>query len=242
MSRRNFTGVLLIGLVGVLAAVLIWRRIDPFDTSTSNVLIGEYLRNPAKRPPLINDALEECEGAPFALPSSGLIGLMYGDTAGPYSTTRKHTGIDIFGNGDAGTVPIYAVYDGLLSRLADWRSSVIIRHEDPLQAGRFIWTYYTHMASEDGNTSFVAPQFLAGVAAVPVKKGTLLGYQGEYAGSGSPIAMHLHFSVVLSDNDGSFLNEADLANTLDPSLYFGLPMRLEDGVGERPLGCLNSNP
>ena len=54
--------------------------------------------------------------------------------------------------------------------------------------------------------------------------------------------MHLHFSVVLSDNDGSFLNEADLANTLDPSLYFGLPMRLEDGVGERPLGCLNSNP
>jgi hypothetical protein len=34
--------------------------------------------------------------------------------------------------------------------------------------------------------------------------------------------MHVHFSVVMSDTDGSFLNESRIQNVLDPSPYFGL--------------------
>jgi murein DD-endopeptidase MepM/ murein hydrolase activator NlpD len=237
MKRRYLFATLVIGLVVVFAAVLLFRRLDPLNTSQSNNLIAEYLYNPERRAPLMNAALEQCPNAPFALPSSGLIGLMYADTARPYSTTRQHTGIDIFGNGDVGTVPIYAAYDGWLTRLPDWKSSVIIRHDDPLQAGRTIWTYYTHMASEDGNTSYIVPQFPADTREMPVKKGTLLGFQGLYAGTGGAIAMHLHFSVVLADSAGSFLNEAELGNTLDPSPYFGMKMRLADDTGERPLRC-----
>jgi hypothetical protein len=70
-----------------------------------------------------------------------------------------------------------------------------------------------------------------------VRQGELLGYQGEFAGAGAPIAMHLHFSIVRSGADGQFLNEAVLANTLDPSPYFGLRLRLEDEPQPRPLAC-----
>jgi murein DD-endopeptidase MepM/ murein hydrolase activator NlpD len=178
-----------------------------------------------------------CPGAPFILPSDGLIGLLWNDPAGPYTILNTHTGLDIFGDGGPGSVPVYAAYDGYLSRLAGWRSSVIIRHDDPLLPGRIIWTYYTHMASRDGAQSFIVPDFPAGTAGVWVTQGTLLGYQGEYAGSSpAPIGLHLHFSIVLSDDDGAFLNEARLSSTLDPSPYLGMPLNIADWP-QRPITC-----
>jgi hypothetical protein len=177
-----------------------------------------------------------CGTAPFILPSSGFIGLLWRDPAPPYSDGRRHTGIDIFGLGAPNTVPIVAVYEGWLTRESDWKSTVIIRHDDPLQPGRTIWTYYTHMANRAGNVSFIAPNFPAGTTNLFVKQGTLLGYQGEYAGSGNPIAMHVHMSIVTSDSVGDYLNEAILANTLDPSPYFGLPLSI-DANPKRPILC-----
>ena len=82
----------------------------------------------------------------------------------PYNILRRHTGLDIFGDGAPGTVPVYAAYDGYLTRLPDWKSTVIIRHDDPLQPGRTIWTYYTHMASQDGEILVCRRRFPTGDA------------------------------------------------------------------------------
>ena len=46
-------------------------------------------------------------------------------------------------------VPVYSASDGFLTRQADWKSSLIIRvPDDPLQPGRQIWIYYTHIADQ----------------------------------------------------------------------------------------------
>jgi murein DD-endopeptidase MepM/ murein hydrolase activator NlpD len=204
--------------------------------SDSNDYIREWLRQPESRPRLTTEHNAPCAGAPFLLPSTGFIGLLYADPARPYSGLRRHTGIDIFGDGGVGEVPIYAAYDGYLTRQDGWLSTVIIRHDDPLEAGRTIWTYYTHMANEAATESYVDPAFPPGTEEVFVAQGTLLGYQGDYNGTGPRIATHLHFSIVLSDDEGGFRNEAILANTLDPSPYFGLPLNIDD-TPSRPIRC-----
>ncbi|MEZ4668578.1 MAG: M23 family metallopeptidase [Anaerolineae bacterium] len=206
--------------------------------SNSNDNIGQWFDDPAARPSLttaMNRTI--CPGAPFILPSDGLIGLLWNDPAGPYTVFNPHTGIDVFGDGEAGEVPVYAAFDGLLTRHSDWIASVIIKHDDPLQEGRAIWTYYTHMASRDGAHSFIVPAFAAGVEDIPVKQGDLLGYQGEFAGVGRPpIGLHVHFSIVTSDDEGNFKNEAVIGNTLDPSPYLGMPLNIA-GWPQRPIHC-----
>ncbi len=68
--------------------------------------------------------------------------------------------------------------------------------------------------------------------------GTLLGYQGNYSGTaGNPTGVHLHFSIVLDDGEGRFLNELEISNTLDPSPYFNLALNEKDNPGDIP-GCL----
>lgn len=207
--------------------------------STSNGYIRQWLRGDVDRDSWITDNAEPCPDAPFLLPSAGFIGLLYADPGRPYNGLRRHTGVDIFGDGAPGEIPIVAAYDGYLTRLDDWRSTVIIRHDDPLQPGRIIWTYYTHMANVDGTESFIVDDFPPGTHEQFVAQGTLLGYQGEYAGTGAPIAMHAHFSIVESDADGSFKNEALLSNTLDPSPYLGLAVNVDD-VPIRPIQCAES--
>jgi peptidoglycan LD-endopeptidase LytH len=238
MKRRWIILIVLL-LISAGLAVVTWRYLLPWYSNTlsgSNEVIGRWFESRANRPALTN-LRTQCPGAPFLLPSEGLIGLLWNDPAAPYSIRATHTGLDIFGDGQPGTAPVYAVADGLLSRSGDWLSSVIIRHDDPLVPGRVIWSYYTHMASRDGSTSYIAPRFPADTFGVPVEQGDLLGYQGEYAGVGRPpIGLHLHFSLVLSAEDGSYLNEAVLANTIDPSPYFGMPLTILDEP-PRPIPC-----
>jgi peptidoglycan LD-endopeptidase LytH len=69
-----------------------------------------------------------------------------------------------------------------------------------------------------------------------VSQGTLIGYQGDYSPP-FPVAVQLHLSIVTSEADGSFKNEAILDNTLDPSPYFGFDMNA-DNRPERPVRCL----
>ncbi len=132
--------------------------------------------------------------------------------------------------------PVVAAYSGYLSRLPDWKSSLIIRlPEDPLQPGRQIWTYYTHMADADGG-SYISPEYPPGTSEVYVEAGTPLGYQGNYSGDpDNPTGVHLHFSIVLDDGLGSFRNELEMRNTLDPSPYFQLPLNAELNRGEIPV-------
>jgi hypothetical protein len=177
-------------------------------------------------------SLSQCEGAPFVVPTDGWIGILYGDSI---LGTTNHSGLDIFGLEGNGVTPVYAAYDGYLTRLPEWTSAVIIRHpEDPLIPSRQIWTYYTHMADAEGN-GYILPQIPPGTYELPVKQGSLLGYQGDYTSKPWGIDTHLHFSIVLDNGSGQFLNETDIANTIDPSPYLG--MRLNARCGDRPPVC-----
>lgn len=233
MRKNIIRGLLILLVIGLGVLWLGYRWWT--GGSDSNAFIRRWLTNPNENPNWSTPELTQCPDAPFIIPTEGFIGLLWGDTALPYNPLRRHTGLDIFGNGESGTIPVYAVYDGYLSRLDDWFSTVIIRHDDPLQAGRQIWTYYTHMASRDGSTSYIVEDFPQGTFSTFVEQGTLIGYQGEYS-PGLGVAMHLHISIVTSEPDGSFRNEALIENTLDPSPYFGMDVSL-DGASQRPPRC-----
>jgi len=204
--------------------------------SNSGAAIRRWFSDPANRRELSTALRAPCPGAPFLLPTEGLIGLLWRDPSGPYHIFRRHTGLDIFGDGAPGTVPVVAAYAGTLTRLEGWVSSVIIRHDDPLHPGRTIWTYYTHMASRDGDTSYILDRFPPGTSEVWVEQGDLLGYQGDYSGSAIPVGTHLHFSIVQSEPDGSFKNESSLGNTLDPSPYLGMNLNIASRP-DRPITC-----
>ena len=192
----------------------------------------------AARESLIVSRREACPGAPFILPADGFIGLLYDSSGGPYTRANPHQGIDIFSHdkNTPGLIPVYAAYDGYITREDDWRSTLIQRvPDDPLQAGRQIWLYYTHMAGSDGD-DFIGEAFPPGAREVFVEQGTLLGYTGNYNGN-SPrsIWVHLHFSVVKDDGAGRYLNELEFENTLDPSPYLG--MAVNDACALPAPGC-----
>jgi polysaccharide pyruvyl transferase WcaK-like protein len=42
------------------------------------------------------------------------------------------------------------------------------------------------------------------------------------------VGVHLHFSIVRDDGSGKYLNELEINNTLDPSLYFGLNLNAKN--------------
>jgi peptidoglycan LD-endopeptidase LytH len=168
----------------------------------------------------------QCEEAPFILPTDGLIGFIWDDSFRP---GHRHSGLDIFSGTDVGITRITAAYPGYLTRQSDWKSTVIIRvPQDPLQPGRQIWVYYTHMADTQGN-SFISDQFPAGTRDVFVEAGTYLGLMGNYSGDPlNPVGVHLHVSIVEDDGLGNFKNELDIKNTYDPSPYFGLPLNANE--------------
>lgn len=241
--RRRREGLLLAVAVLLLgaAAYVAYQRLPPRAlTAEPNAALVRWFDDPASRPELTTAFDEPCPGYPFLVPSSGFVGgLPWNAPYGPYNLLNPHPGIDLFGVGEPRSVPVVAAYDGWLTREADWVSTVILRHDDPLHPGETIWTYYTHMANLSGTESYILLEFPPGTDQAPVEQGDLLGYQGVYnGGPGSyRIAMHLHFSLVRSDADGSYRNEAVFANTLDPTPYLGLPLNNPDGA-QFPLRCL----
>ena len=226
MIRKPRSKKLIIILIAVaillagVGAIWLYRTYYSSDGRTRAVI--DFIRDPDSMADLKVPALSACGDAPFLMPTEGMIGYLWDDSFRP---GHHHTGIDIFAGTDVGITPIYAAYDGYLTRLSDWKSTVIIRiPSDPLQPDRQIWTYYTHMADPEGNP-LVDAAFPPGTEELFVTAGTLLGYQGNFSGTpGSPTGVHLHFSIVLDDGHGHFLNELEIANTLDPSPYLGLPL------------------
>ena len=214
---RWFVGILIVLIL--VGGYFVYQRISPNAIRSARVLA--WLNDPQAHPDWAMQAGERCAQAPFIFPTDGFVGYLWGDS---FRLGHKHQGIDIFGGRDLGVTPIVAAYPGYLTRLPEWKSSVIIRlPEDPLFPGRQIWTYYTHMADPQGN-SFIVERFPAGISEVYVEAGTLLGYQGNYSGDPfNPTGVHLHFSIVL-DEDGHFRNELEFNNTLDPSPYLGLSL------------------
>jgi murein DD-endopeptidase MepM/ murein hydrolase activator NlpD len=236
LTRRRMTFLLLALLLlagGYLALTLLRQAGGPAVRRFLSWQSG----NEATRAALITVQREACPGAPFILPADGFVGLLYADPRGPYSASSPHQGIDIFSNSDPGVTPVYSAAAGYVTREPGWVSSLIQRlPDDPLQPGRPIWLYYTHMASRDGE-SFIQPAFPPGTSGLFVEQGTLLGYTGDYNGA-SPRSVwtHLHFSVVRDDGRGNYTNELEFANTLDPSPYLGMEVSYERA--EEAAGCL----
>lgn len=221
----------------VFVAVLIIGAYTLFRGPLSNIhrtrKVLAFIRNPQAYQDAVMPALKRCNNAPFIMPSTGLIGFLWGDSFRP---GHQHQGIDIFAGTEVGKTAVYAAYDGYLTRMAEWKSSVIVRiPSDPLQPDRQIWTYYTHMADQAGN-SLIVPDLPPGTTERYITAGTLLGYQGNYSGSpSSPTGVHLHFSIVMEDGEGKFMNELEINNTLDPSPYFGLQLNGRENKDQIPV-------
>jgi murein DD-endopeptidase MepM/ murein hydrolase activator NlpD len=193
----------------------------------------QWIRNPESHPDWKLAAGAQCGTAPLLFPTDGFAGFLWGD---PFGFRKTHQGIDVFAGTDVGIAPVIAAYPGYLTRQADWKSAVIVRvPDDPLQPGRQIWLYYTHMADQFGN-SFISSEFPAGTYEKLIEAGTFLGYQGNYSGDpNNPVGVHLHFSIVEDDGAGEFKNELDIDNTLDPSPYLGLPLNGYENRDRVPL-------
>jgi hypothetical protein len=211
----------IVAVGGLLVVGLLVYRTLRSPSSQRWLRYRAYLQNRSDFQDVLLHPGMHCDGSPFAFPTTGVIFGLWGES---YRPGHIHAGVDIFAGTEPGVTPIYAAYPGYLTRKSDWLSTVIIRHpSDPLEPGRQIWTYYTHMASEDGKQSFVSEAFPPGTEEVFVEAGTFLGYQGNYSGTpDNPTGLHLHFSVVKDDGNGNFLNELEIANTYDPSPYLNL--------------------
>lgn len=221
MIRRR-TALAIVTVIILAAAVWLFINIRGFLAPESRAMRTWWRGNEEERRELIVTQRERCPGAPFILPADGFIGLLYADPRGPYSSERPHQGIDIFSDSDPSVTPVYAAYDGYITRETNWKSTLIQRvPEDPLQPDRQIWLYYTHMADRDGN-AFIVDAFPPGATEIPVEQGTLLGYTGDYNGDAlRSVWVHLHFSIVRDDGAGRYTNELEFDNTIDPTPYLG---------------------
>jgi hypothetical protein len=220
MSWRKLLWVIIAGVLLGLG-IFIYRSLRP--DSNRSVRVIQWIGDPDAHPEWSVQAGTRCTPqAPFVMPTDGLIGYLWDDSFRP---GHHHSGLDIFGGTEVGRTPVVAAYPGYLTRLTGWISAVIVRlPEDPLQPGRQIWLYYTHMADPYGN-SFISSDFPPGTSEVYIEAGTFLGYQGNYTGDpNNPAGVHLHFSVVKDNGKGGFLNELEIRNTLDPSPYFGIDL------------------
>lgn len=224
--------LMLILIVGALAGSGFYLYRTLRSGSERGQQVWAFLTDPDSRPELVMQAGVQCPGAPFVFPTDGLVGFIWDDSFRP---GHRHSGIDIFAGTEVGVTPVYVAYPGYLTREADWKSSLIVRiPSDPLNPGQQVWTYYTHLADANGNSTIVS-NFPPGTSEVYVEAGTLLGYQGNYSGNpGNPVGVHLHFSVVKDDGFGRFLNELEIENTLDPSPYLGLALNAHQNPDEIP--------
>ena len=229
MPKRTVLVILFI----IAIIVGVWIYLDLTSAGGRSNRLREFLRDPASHADWKQAAGTRCGDAPFIFPTDGMVGFLWNDS---FRIGHHHQGIDIFAGSEVGVTAVVAAYDGYLTRQADWKSSVIMRvPSDPLQPGRQIWLYYTHMANKDG-ISYISADFPPGTREVFVSTGTVLGYQGNYSGDpNNPTGIHLHFSIVRDDGDGNFLNELEIKNTYDPSPYLGLELNARNSQGEVPL-------
>lgn len=235
-SKKILLVVLIILALSTLALGLLYSNkvIAYIRTWTTgrNKAVMDYIRHPEEHRDWELETLSRCGDAPFALPTRGFIGYLYKDS---FTPLKLHTGLDIFSGTAVGQTPIYAPYDGFLTRESDWKSSLILRiPKDPFNPDQQIWVYMTHMADVQGN-SLIEAAFSPGIREVAVKQGELLGYQGNYSGyPGSPTGIHLHISIVKDDGNGKYLNEMQIENTIDPSPYFGMPLNAASAPNTSP--------
>ena len=229
MPKRLLFSILLV--VTLAGGYYLYRMLRPASERLS--YFRTWINDPLAHPKWKLAAGSRCGEAPFIFPTDGMVGFLWDDSFNP---GHRHQGLDIFGGTDVGVTPVILAYPGYLTRLPDWVSTVIVRiPSDPLEPERQIWTYYTHMATKDG-LSFIAEDFPPGTYEKYVDAGTFLGYQGNYSGDpNNPTGVHLHFSIVKDDGQGSFRNELEINNTYDPSPYLGLRVNANENLDMVPV-------
>jgi hypothetical protein len=230
MPKRFILTSIIIVALATAGFYLFWTFYRPMGLRGAQVFA--WIRDPASHPEFVTPAGTRCGDAPFIFPTTGVPGFLWDDSFRP---GHRHQGIDIFAGTEINVTPVVAAYAGYLTRLPEWKSSVIVRvPRDPLEPGRQIWVYYTHMADPNGN-SFISSDFPAGTYEKQVEAGTLLGRQGDYSGDpNNPVGVHLHISIV-KDKSGQFMNELDINNTYDPSPYFGLALNARQNPDNIPV-------
>lgn len=179
--------------------------------------VAEYADTRVYRPRAEESAapVDACAGAPWRLPSRADMGVQWDGAR-----------LTFFGRGKGGQTPVVAVANGWLTRRAEWPARVAVLHADPLEPGAQVWSFYDGLASADGATSYIAPEFPPGSEGVPVKQGQVLGYQGEWSGeqSRTPLWAQLRFGVVRPAPGGRFPASFE-ANLVDPTPYLGVTLR-----------------
>lgn len=232
MSKRLIFSIIMVA--ATVGGAYLYRAYRP--TSERLFIFRAWMKDPSAHPEWKMTAGMRCGEAPFIFPTDGLVGFLWDDSFRP---GHHHQGLDIFGGEGVGVTPVIAAYPGYLTRLPDWKSTVIVRiPSDPLDPGRQIWTYYTHMATVDG-ISFISDEFPPGTYEQFIDAGTFLGYQGNYSGDpNNPTGIHLHFSIVKDDGQGGFRNELEIDNTYDPSPYLGLRVNANENSNTVPV-CAN---
>lgn len=232
MSKRLIFSIIMVAVI--VGGAYLYRAYRP--ASERLFIFRAWMKDPSAHPEWKMTAGTRCGEAPFIFPTDGLVGFLWDDSFRP---GHHHQGLDIFGGEGVGVTPVIAAYPGYLTRLPDWKSTVIVRiPSDPLNPGRQIWTYYTHMATVEG-LSFISDEFPPGTYEQFIDAGTLLGYQGNYSGDpNNPTGIHLHFSIVKDDGQGGFRNELEIDNTYDPSPYLGLRVNANENPNTVPV-CAN---
>jgi peptidoglycan LD-endopeptidase LytH len=235
MPRRIlFPSIVIVAMITAgITAYFMYR-----PNSARIIAFRSWINDPASHPDWKLSAGTRCGSAPFLFPTDGFVGFLWGDSFRP---GHAHQGLDIFAGTDIGITRVISAYPGYLTRQSTWKSAVIVRvPSDPLEPGRQIWLYYTHMADPYGN-SFISDEFPEGTHEKYVEAGRFLGYQGDYSGDpNNPVGVHLHFSIVEDDGTGQFKNETDIKNTYDPSPYLGLPVNGYENRNEVPI-CNSSD-
>ncbi len=228
MAKKLILSALIVGCI--VGGYLIYRSMR--SSGARSVQVMRWFNAPEEHADWEILQGNRCGDAPFILPTDGIIGYVWDDSFRP---GHRHQGIDIFGGKDVGVTPVISAYEGYLTRLPEWTSTLIMRvPSDPLNPGQQIWLYYTHMADAEGN-DFIVDAFPRGTSEVLIPAGTLLGYQGNYSGDpNNPTGIHLHFSIVKDDGYGNYMNELEIENTYDPSPYLGMELNANNNPDEIP--------
>ena len=130
MSRRMLT-LPIIAVAVLSAAAYLYANFHPSGVRAMRVL--SWIRSPSSTDGRIIQLGTRCGEAPFIFPTTGIAGFLWGDS---FRLGHRHQGVDIFAGTDVNVTPVVAAYPGLLTRLPEWKSTVIVRvPRDPLSTG-----------------------------------------------------------------------------------------------------------
>ena len=169
VRKRLFViSVIMVVVLAVAGYLIVTYR----PTSVRAAQVFAWIKDPESQPELVIAAGSRCGNAPFIFPTTGVPGFIWDDS---FQAGHRHQGVDIFAGTDINVTEVIAAYPGYLTRLPDWKSSVIVRvPSDPLEPSRQIWVYYTHMADADG-TSFISADFPPGTHEKQIEAGSCWG-------------------------------------------------------------------